>query len=512
MIAINTKQQTPTEGSALLLSQKSKEPAHSFSSFLNAVEVPRAEKKTSSKGLFLALDKGDAHSLSKDKKSGIASLLKMQKSEEPKGMNDFVELNPKLTASMDISALKTIMVKAKQYIKSQIIESKGFKKQEIASLPKTLKGLVQVAKKIGIDISKITIEKVAEMPQTKAFRGHKLPVPIANENRDFTNNGIALKEGKTPLFKTEKNREITTQENPKLKTAIAQTTNSNVIEKDFKATTKAEHTHSTMKMQEKSSLKQETPLFKTEKNREITTQELVSVKSLQNNKTISKEKNSAQNLELLLQGKKVSHKATIKRHLTADFSITTAKVVAPKMDRNGIETLETVLHKSKDEKLESQNKTEMPPIIKSESFEVKIHEAKQMVKYLSHDVKNAIEEYKSPFTRLKVELHPQKLGKIELTIVERGKKLHINLSSNNTALNTLAMNVNDLKLQLNNNGINNATFNFNSNTQSDSFQSGQQQQQQQQKEQARNEYSYTQTQERGEEILSSLEIIVPHYA
>jgi len=74
------------------------------------------------------------------------------------------------------------------------------------------------------------------------------------------------------------------------------------------------------------------------------------------------------------------------------------------------------------------------------------------------------------------------------------------------------MNVNDLKLQLNNNGINNATFNFNSNPQSDSFPSGQQQQHHQQKEHARSEYSYTQKQERAEEVLSSLEIVVPHYA
>ena len=90
-----------------------------------------------------------------------------------------------------------------------------------------------------------------------------------------------------------------------------------------------------------------------------------------------------------------------------------------------------------------------------------------MVKYLSQDVKSAINDYKSPFTRVQVQLHPQKLGEIDLTVVQRGKNLHINLSSNNAAVNTLAMNANDLKVQLNNNGINNASLNFNSNPQGD---------------------------------------------
>ena len=135
-----------------------------------------------------------------------------------------------------------------------------------------------------------------------------------------------------------------------------------------------------------------------------------------------------------------------------------------------------------------------------------------MVKYLSHDIKTAIEDYKSPFTRVKVQLNPQKLGEVDLTIVQRGKNLHINLSSNNAAINTLAMNANDLKVQLNNSGINNATLNFNSNAQSDNSQAGQQEHQRQQQQRADEEYNYFESQEGNEEVLSSLEIIVPHYA
>jgi len=531
MIALDIKQQNPIEATPLSLSPKDVKPLASFASLLNAAQEPKVDAKALSKGLLLISDKEKTNSFSKDSKgakNSILTLIKMKKSEEPKGLDDFVEMNPKLTISMSVNEVKTLILKAKSYIKSQIAQSKGFKKQELASLPKTLKGLVEVAKKIGIDISKITVEKVQEMPQTRALKGSK----VANNVVLRRTNTSAMQNTKEknifqqsrPLFTVETKKEVTNPKNQNLKTVISQTISK--VDKDLKRSdtkvvktediaVKKEHTTTpTQSTKEKNTLQQETPLFKEHTKREITTQEFVAMKSLQNSEIIPKKIKSAQNLEILLQEKKISHKNNIDTNLTANFSLATGKVVSPKIDEKGIKTLETLLsdNDTKTEKSDVQHKTEMVHTLKAESLEVKLHEAKQMVKYLSHDVKNAIEEYKSPFTRLKVELHPQKLGKIELTIVERGKKLHINLSSNNTALNTLAMNVNDLKLQLNNNGINNATFNFNSNTQSDSFQSGQQQQQQQQKEQARNEYSYTQTQERGEEILSSLEIIVPHYA
>jgi flagellar hook-length control protein FliK len=133
-----------------------------------------------------------------------------------------------------------------------------------------------------------------------------------------------------------------------------------------------------------------------------------------------------------------------------------------------------------------------------------------MVRYLSSDVKTAIEDYKSPFTKIKVQLNPKNLGEVDLTIVQRGKNLHVNISSNNTAVNTLSMNINELKVQLSNNGINNATFNFNGNTQNGD-QQAQQQQNRQNEQKANKEYNYFENEEANEEVLSLLEIIVPQY-
>jgi flagellar hook-length control protein FliK len=132
-----------------------------------------------------------------------------------------------------------------------------------------------------------------------------------------------------------------------------------------------------------------------------------------------------------------------------------------------------------------------------------------MIKYLSSDVKTAIEDYKSPFTRIKIQLNPAKLGDVDLTIVQRGKNLHVSLSSNTTAINTLSINANELKTQLNNSGINNATLNFSSS--SDNSGSNQQQGQREHEKQAHEEYNYFDNEEANEEVLSSLEIVVPRY-
>jgi len=514
MIALDVKQQNPTEVSALSLSPKEEEPVLSFASLLNAVQEPKSDEKVVPKGLLLALEKEENPS-SEDKKSSknsILSLLKVQKSEAPKELDNFVELNPKLTASMSVDELKTLIVKAKSYIKSQITQSEGFKKQEIASLPKTLKGLAQVAKKIGIDISKITLEKVQEMPQTKVLESK------------VTQKKQTVKTEKIPEVTAvfDKVKEQTTETSavrePKvLKTVILHNGSHNENKELKRSDVKERRVEDTIPIpireKEKNILPQETLLFKEQTKSEITTQELVEVKSMQH-EPVQKKKKTAQTLELLLRGEKVSHKVNAQTNLTADFSVATAKVIAPRVDVKTAKTLETLLQGDTSEKSELQHKVETAPTLKAESFEVKIHEAKQMVKYLSHDVKTAIDEYKSPFTRLKVQLNPQRLGEIDLTIVQRGKNLHVNLSSNNAAINTLAMNVNDLKVQLSNSGINNATLNFNSNSQSgeSSFGSQTQQQHQQQREHAQSEYMYAHTQESGEEILSSLEIVVPHYA
>jgi len=359
--------------------------------------------------------------------------------------------NTEVTNTLSSQELKQLAVQAKQYLKDKIQSSPDFKKSEVKELPKTLGGLVDMAKKFDIDVTKITVEDV-QQKDTK--------------NID------------TLLTKPLKNEEKTSSSKEKVP---------NLLETKKELPTK-------------------TTLFKPTQTTNITTQELVATKQTQQIQQPNKQKTKTDdNLKLLLQGESVLKQD---KTMTADFSVATAKVIAPQ--KTAIDSLESLLNDDKDkESSTSHVKNEIQPqTLKADDLEVKVKEAKQMTKYLSQDVKQAIDDYKAPFSRVKIQLNPKNLGDVDLTIVQRGKNLHVNITSNNTAINTLAMNVNDLKVQLQNSGINNATLNF-SNSSEQGFNS--QQNQQQNRQNAKQEYMYFDNEEQNEEVLSSLEIVLPHY-
>ena len=127
-------------------------------------------------------------------------------------------------------------------------------------------------------------------------------------------------------------------------------------------------------------------------------------------------------------------------------------------------------------------------------------------------MKTAIEDYKSPFTRVKVQLNPAKMGEVDVTVIQRGKNLHVNISSNTAAINTLAINAKSFHYQLSNSGIHNASLNFNNNEENSQRQASQQQQNRDNERKADEEYNYFDNEEQNEELVSSLEIVVPNYA
>ncbi len=95
----------------------------------------------------------------------------------------------------------------------------------------------------------------------------------------------------------------------------------------------------------------------------------------------------------------------------------------------------------------------------------KMAEARQLVSQLSSDIKEAMENYKPPFTKISMKLNPERLGEIDVVMVQRGNNVHINLSSNSQALGLLQQNSSDLKAALSNAGLGDSTMNFSSNGQ-----------------------------------------------
>ena len=103
--------------------------------------------------------------------------------------------------------------------------------------------------------------------------------------------------------------------------------------------------------------------------------------------------------------------------------------------------------------------------IKTE-FKQKIIEAKQSIKHFVSSLKEAVENYKPPLTKLSLELHPKELGKVEVVIRHQGENLNIQINTNNTStINFLTSQQNELKNSLVNMGFTNINMNFNSNDQ-----------------------------------------------
>ncbi len=473
-----TKSDTKSSSTSKLSTNKNfDKPSLSFSELLKGIENKSDSKnqiqngtktisdakntKETSSNSFLSLLKNDTKNL--NNKDSIE--LEIKKVSDNKETVDNKEITEIKTAStllnetketlpkdLTITEVKSLIYNAKQSLKTQITQSEGYKKSEIKDLPKTLKGLVSVADKLEVDVSKITIEKVQA----------KQVVP----NDVNTKKDLDLGSKKESKSKVSKESKI-----------------DSVLSKDISSD-------------------------KFSNKVQISTEQFIQAKGQKEIKVDNKssKSNADETLRSLLSGDK---KIKTETNISDDISTVTASIIASQDKEEEKDTLESLLKSDSDSTPSKTDNTSN--VHKADSLEVKINESKQMIKYLSQDIKQAIDDYKSPFTRVKVQLNPEKLGEVDLTVIQRGKDLIVNLSSNNTAINALSMNVNELKTQLNNNGINNATFNF-SDTSQGQEQSSSQQNNQNQQRQASKEYDYFNNEEQNEEILSSLEIVVPNYA
>ncbi|MFT5660474.1 MAG: flagellar hook-length control protein FliK, partial [Sulfurimonas sp.] len=169
-------------GSANLKDEK---PTLSFSELLRGAKTTKDEQGVQNGSFVVALGGGekDVKTLKDVKlissKDTLSSLLK--NSDEKTVLTEDIkplELNPKITQNLSVVELKTLIADAKQFLKDKILQSVEYKKSEVKDLPKTLKGLTQMAKTFGIDMSKITLEEVRG--STKG-----LEVAVKQENKSI---------------------------------------------------------------------------------------------------------------------------------------------------------------------------------------------------------------------------------------------------------------------------------------------------------------------------------------
>ncbi|GHS35370.1 flagellar hook-length control protein FliK [Helicobacter pylori] len=74
---------------------------------------------------------------------------------------------------------------------------------------------------------------------------------------------------------------------------------------------------------------------------------------------------------------------------------------------------------------------------------------KETIKHFAQQLKQEIQEYKPPMSRISMDLFPKELGKVEVTIQKVGKNLKVSVISHNNSLQTFLDNQQDLKNSLN---------------------------------------------------------------
>lgn len=74
---------------------------------------------------------------------------------------------------------------------------------------------------------------------------------------------------------------------------------------------------------------------------------------------------------------------------------------------------------------------------------------KETIKHFTQQLKQEIQEYKPPMSRISMDLFPKELGKVEVIIQKVGKNLKVSVISHNNSLQTFLDNQQDLKNNLN---------------------------------------------------------------
>ncbi|MGT0058059.1 flagellar hook-length control protein FliK [Helicobacter pylori] len=109
------------------------------------------------------------------------------------------------------------------------------------------------------------------------------------------------------------------------------------------------------------------------------------------------------------------------------------------------------ISENKEKTKESTNSTQSTQNAQSsdKTSENKSAAPKETIKHFTQQLKQEIQEYKPPMSRISMDLFPKELGKVEVTIQKVGKNLKVSVISHNNSLQTFLDNQQDLKNSLN---------------------------------------------------------------
>ncbi len=401
--------------------------------------------------------------------------------------------------------VRTLIHKAKDYLKNEITQKAPEYQKDIATFPKTLMGLVQLAQKLGLEPESIKLSTLISDPKEKASFTTELLSKTLLEAKVLASLPATAAE-KTPFEAiTQLLGEIKGKEQKSTKTSSTEFTVN--PEGDDKSTSQPLKTL-LQNMAKNEVLTDSDSKVQTDSH----SHELSNTVSGQNEKHSKSHKNiNKQEASSPLEATTASSAADVeKTHQPTSVTPKAEGLIALLKGIN--ESTDTKNENPSALKLESDTtKTMHAP--KADSIEVKSKEAQQSMRLFASDLKEAVQEYKPPFTRLTMKLNPEKLGEVEVTLVQRGNNVHVNIQSNNTtSVAFLAHNATELKAQLAAQGITNATMNFMSGGENSQHNNAQHQNNQEQRKNAFRTYESFEDLELSDEQITALEIIIPHYA
>ncbi|MBE0495580.1 MAG: flagellar hook-length control protein FliK [Campylobacterales bacterium] len=107
------------------------------------------------------------------------------------------------------------------------------------------------------------------------------------------------------------------------------------------------------------------------------------------------------------------------------------------------------------------NNTFSREIIKNAQQNLKTPQLRQTFNTFAQDFKEQVENYKPPMMKIQLALNPKNLGEVDVTLINRGNNLHVNVTSNtNQTLSLFVQNQAEFKNALVNMGFTNLEMNF----------------------------------------------------
>ncbi|MDD5717377.1 MAG: flagellar hook-length control protein FliK [Sulfuricurvum sp.] len=445
-----------------------------------------------------------------------------------------------LLDSLTNDQVRTLMYRAKNYLKNEITAKSPEYQADPKTLPKTLSGLIQLAGKLGLEPQSITLTTLISDPEEqKAFAPELLSKPLFDAKKiaalPATSPNPSPLESITQLLSELKNKDSKNTKTVSETSAPSEEASS----KETAGKTETQPLKALLQMEKQESDSGDTKkahaatLAAAQKEDESTKSAGIKAPEKPFSAAVATDVNSAEAKST--ETKRPDFK-------TADLKPSDIKP----LDNKTAETKPFEMKPEENKPLPASGNSKIDGLIallqgdpaakegrseetgnnvkdihtptkgiqvpQADAFEVKTKEAQQSMRLFATDLKEAAENYKPPFTRLTMKLNPEKLGEVEVTLIQRGNNVHVNIqSSNANSIAFLAHNATELKTQLANQGITNTTMNFMSGGDSQGQQSSNQQQHEQRHSRFQS-YESLKELELNDEQLSALEIIIPHYA